>query len=118
MPGEQLKFAICLGSDRKPEIKIPPNRSVRSEDIPRLSRQAKRIYELLQTGTVTTSQLSAIACQYNARLSEVRHYLIKDGLMVDEVPGTGGENQYCIVKLNESTFWRKVRERQGQWKWL
>jgi len=100
------------------ELHIPTNTSVDPQDIPRLSNQAKKIYVMLKAGLVTTSELAAVGLQYNARLSEVRHFLVKDGLMVDEIKGSGGENTYQIVKLSESSFWRKVKDRGECWKWL
>lgn len=100
------------------ELEILLNPSVKGKDELRLSRQAEKIYELLQRGPVKTSELSAIACQYNARLSEIRHALVKTGLMVDEIEGSGGQNEYRIVGLEQSTFWKKVKEKNEASKWL
>lgn len=94
------------------------NPSVRDVDQLRLSRQAEKIYELLQRGPVKTSELAAIGLQYNARLNELRHALVKVGLMVDQQEGQGGENEYTIVELDRSTFWKRVKERDETWKWL
>lgn len=101
-----------------PELEILLNASVKSKDTLRLSQQAERIYGLLQRGPVKTSQLAEIGCQYQARLSEVRHALIKIGLMVDQYEGEGGQNEYRIVELAQSTFWKKVKEKNEVWKWL
>lgn len=101
-----------------PELEILLNPSVKGKDELRLSRQAKTIYDLLRCGPVKTSQLAEIGLQYGARLSEVRHALVKIGLMVDEIGGEGGENQYQLVELERSTFWQRVQERGEIWKWL
>lgn len=93
------------------------NPSVKSKDTLRLSRQAEKIYHLLQRGPVKTSELAAIGYQYGARVSEIRHSLVKIGLMVDEIEGSGGQNEYRIVELGRSAFWRKVRQKGEEWKW-
>jgi len=118
MAEQQLKFSTVLSPERTPELQIPLNRSVETEDKPRLSRQAKAIYELLLSGPVKTSELAAVACQYNARLSEIRHVLVHKGQMVDEIKGIGGQNEYCIVQLGRSTFWQRIKEKGEVWKWL
>ena len=106
MATQQLTFEVLM------------NPSVEGKDVLRLSKQTKIIYELLQKGPVRTTQLVAIACQYSARLNEVRHAVVKVGLMVDEKKGTGGNNEYQIVSLEASTFWKKVKEKNEEWKWL
>ena len=101
----QLTFDILL------------NPSVRAEDERRLSRQALKILALLQERseqglTVDTTELNAIACQYNARIFEVRLHLARFGLFVDKV-GTDkhrpGVNHYQIVAFEDSTFAGKER---------
>jgi len=99
------------------ELEILLNPSVKGKDELRLSRQAEKIYELLQRGPVKTSELAAVACQYNARVSEIRHAIVKMGLMVDEIDGEGGENQYQLTELQQSTFWKKVKAKNEEWKW-
>jgi len=94
------------------------NPSVREKDELRLSKQARAIYELLRRGPVRTSELATIGLQYNARINEVRHAVIKLGLMIDQQEGEGGENQYRLVELQQSVFWRKVKQKGEQWKWL
>lgn len=94
------------------------NPSVRDADQLRLSRQAERIYALLQSGPVRTSQLAALSLQYNARINEIRHALFKIGLMIDQRDGQGGENEYTIIELGRSTFWQRVKEKDEEWKWL
>lgn len=118
MTDRQLTFSTVLSSERTPELRIQPNRSVEPRDKPRLSRQAKKILKRLEVGPATTSELAAIGLQYNARVSEIRHVIVKDGLMVDEIPGEGGENGYCIVSLCESKFWQKIKQKGQCWKWL
>ncbi len=118
MTEQQVTFLTRLNSERKLEFQIPPNRSVETEDKPRLSRQAKVIFELLQSGPATTSELAAIGLQYNARINEVRHAIVKLGLMVDETEGFGGQNEYRIVELDQSTFWQRLKEKGEQWRWL
>lgn len=96
---------------------IPLNPSVEEKDELRLKNQAMEIYGLLQLGPITTSEAAAIAKQYNARINEIRHALVHKGLMIDEIEGEGGENKYEIVNLETSTFWKKVREKNEEWKW-
>lgn len=94
------------------------NPSVREKDEPRLSRQANELYYLLRLGPVKTSEASIIACQYNARINEIRHAIVKQDLMIDEFEGVGGENTYKLVNLADSTFWKKVKKKHEEWKWL
>ena len=103
---------------RQMTFEVLLNPSVKDKDQCRLSRQSERILDLLERGPVKTSQLAAIACQYNARLSEVRHCILRLGLMVDQIDGEGGENEYTIVELDRSTFWQRVKEKDEEWKWL
>lgn len=100
------------------ELEILLNSSVEPQDVLRLSKQAMKIYELLQIGPVKTSDLALVSFQYNARVHEVRHALVKIGLMLDLKEGEGGQNQYEIVSIEQSSFWKKVRKRNEEWKWL
>lgn len=85
------------------EILVNP--SVETEDEMRLSNQAKEIYGLLQLGPVTTSELAAIACQYNARVNEIRRALLEKGLTIDLTEkGEGGNNKYEIVNFEGSKY--------------
>jgi hypothetical protein len=93
------------------------NPSIKEKDELRLSNQAKKIYDLLKLGPVTTSEAAAIAKQYNARINEIRHILAPLGLMIDELEGQGGENSYLIVELERSTFWKEKKEKGEEWKW-
>lgn len=94
------------------------NPSVPAEDVLRLSNQAQKIYDLLKKGPVSTAKLAATALQYSARLSEIRHVLVRVGLMIDEKKGEGGNNKFQIVPLEKSTFWKKIIQKGEQWKWL
>ena len=76
-----------------PELEILLNPSVEGKDELRLSRQAGKIYVLLQRGPVKTSELAAIACPYHARLSEIRPAIVTLGLMVAEIEGSGGQTE-------------------------
>ena len=102
---DQLTFEILL------------NPSVKDEDIERLSAQAQEIYRRLEKGILTTGDANSIACQYSARINEIRHALVKHNQMIDCVPGDGGNNYFKIVPLNESTFWKYVIRKGQQWKW-
>lgn len=102
---------------RQMTFEILLNPSVKGKDALRLSRQAERIYALLQRGPVKTSEMVAVALQYNARISEIRHALYKIGLMVDETECSGGEHEYHIVRLDQSTFWQRVKDKGETWKW-
>lgn len=103
---DQLTFEILL------------NPSVKDEDIERLHKQAQEIYHRLENGILTTGDANGIACQYSARINEIRHALVKHGRMIDCVPGDGGNNFFKIVPLNVSTFWKYVIKKSEQWKWL
>jgi hypothetical protein len=97
---------------------IQLNPTVQPEDEERLSAQAERLLALFQQRrreglTVHTGEMRDIACQYNARLYEIRRRLVKEGLCVDlvkRIPGTG-INHYRIVPLAESKFYAAHRER-------
>ena len=93
------------------------NPSVKEKDELRLSKQAVEIYNLLQLGPARTSELAAIGLQYNARINEIRHAICHQGLMIDEVEGEGGDNSYTIVNIEQSKFWKKVKEKREEWKW-
>lgn len=86
------------------------NPSVEEKDELRLSNQAKEIYDLLQLGPVTTSEAATIACQYNARINEIRQALMPLGLAVDETNGEGGNNKYEIVNFEGSKYKAHLRK--------
>lgn len=80
---------------------IPPNRSVRSQDAPRLNRQAWAIYMMLQEGDVTTAEMASVACQYNARVYEIRAMLEGTGTTVKLVQrGANGNNTYGLREVS------------------
>lgn len=88
------------------------NPSVKEKDELRLSKQAKEIYDLLQLGPVTTWELSIIACQYNARVNEIRQALMPLGLTVDLTEeGEGGNNKYEIVEFEGSKYQAHLRKK-------
>ena len=106
MRGEQLTFEVVL------------NPSVIASEAARLSRQAIEILDLLRTAwrdrrLVRTSELRALAGQYNARLFEVRRALVKRGFCVDliERDTETGNNGYAIVPVEKSTFYARHKER-------
>lgn len=77
---------------------IPLNSSVQQCDKQRLSKQAIQIWNLLKTGRkVSTGELAAIACQYNARIYEIRKAIETVGLKIDLVErGDNGNNFYQL----------------------
>ena len=109
--------------ERQMTLDILLNPSVAEIDEERLSRQARDIYSLFKYKQfrlglkVTTGDLADIARQYNARVNEIRHALVKVGEMIDEIPGQGGTNYYEVVPLEKSTFWKKVKQKNEEWKW-
>ena len=113
-----MTFCTKKADPQQMTFEVLLNPSVKERDGLRLSRQARRIYALLQRGPVKTSELVAIACQYSARIFEIRKALAPLGLMIDEVTGEGGQNKYRIVELAQSTFWKKVEQKDEAWKWL
>ena len=99
-------------------LEILLNPSVKDVDVERLSKQSIAIFNCFKRGPVKTSLAASIARQYNARINELRHALVKVGLMIDKQEGEGGENTYVIVPLDVSTFWQKVKRKGQEWKWL
>jgi hypothetical protein len=102
---KQLSFEILL------------NPSVPDAEQLRLSRQGHRMYRLFaashKMGTkVSTESLMEIACQYSARLNELRHALIPLGWCIDMVrKGSGGNNYFKLVRLGESSYYKNRHER-------
>ena len=85
------------------DLEILNNPSVNAQDEIRLSNQAYAILRLLQKGPVTTSQLAEVACQYNARIFEVRQALRPLGLDVKLTQrNPNGNNVYEIVTTDEN----------------
>jgi len=91
---------------------LKPNPSVEKEDEIRLSRQAAEIYNLFTLGPVRTGELAAIACQYNARINEIRKYLRPKGKTVDMTEkDPGGNNKYEIVDFHGSNYQQTLMKR-------
>jgi len=93
------------------------NPSVSAGDEARLGRQARAMLDLFRGRqhagyTVSTLDMAAIGCQYNARLNEVRHYLARRGEFIDRVAADAkveGVYHYKIVAFAASTFPGKER---------
>lgn len=81
------------------------NRTVPDADCRRLKRQAVEIYEALAAGPKWTFELLRIACQYNARIKELRDWLAEFGLTIDCIEhDSGGNNLYKITDLHGSNY--------------
>jgi hypothetical protein len=93
------------------------NPSVEAGDEQRLSAQARRILTLFRTRhglglEVSTIDLQHIGLQYNARLYEVRRFLIRRGECIDLIRnGEGGVNYYKIVPLEKSEFYKNNKDK-------
>lgn len=100
---EQLTFEILL------------NPSVPEINELRLVRQSQRMYRLFVSRyrtslPVSTSDLTTIGAQYNARLYELRRALIPLGWCIDLVKRSEtGVRYYKIVRLAESEFYKKLQ---------
>ena len=89
---------------------IDLNPSVETADENRLSAQAREIYHILilenqqtrKLNRISTSELSSMACQYNARIWEIRRHLEKRGFTVVCEKGEGGENWYQIITIEKA----------------
>ena len=90
------------------------NSSVQPPDVNRLKGHVQRLYRLFylrkqygRAGWVSTEALMDVGkAQYQARLKELRHWLIPEGWCIDLVErGEGGNNFYKLVPLSESTFY-------------
>jgi len=88
------------------------NPSVSAGDEGRLGRQGRAMLDLFRGRaragyTVSTLDMAAIGCQYNARLNEVRHYLARRGEFIDKVAAdkqVEGVYHYQIVPFEKSEF--------------
>jgi len=113
---------------RKAEVKMHQmsfselllNSSVRSEDELGLGRQQVAIWRLfckveddrVRYEQVWTRQLRHAAAQYQARLSELRKWLIEYGLTIDCTGrGVAGDNRYEIVPLQGSRYEKRLKLR-------
>lgn len=81
------------------------NRTVEIVELPRLKRQAMAIYHLLREGPVYTSQLRQMACQYNARIKELRKRLQEFDMTIDLVHrACDGNNRYELRAYHGSRY--------------
>ena len=91
------------------------NPSVVAGDEVRLGRQGRAMLALFRGRakagyTVSTLDMAAIGCQYNARINEFRHYLAGRGEFIDRVAADSqveGVYHYRIVPFEKSGFARK-----------
>jgi hypothetical protein len=91
----------------QPPARVEPqlNRTVPAAAAPRLKSQTQYIYRLLKAGPVTTNQLRSIACQYNARISELRKYLREFGQTIDCIGrAKDGNNTYALRAFAGSNY--------------
>jgi len=102
--GVQLTFEDLQDDD------ILLNPSVETADENRLSAQARDIYHILASenqqtrkfNRMSTVELASMACQYNARIFEIRRHLEKKGFTVFCEKGEGGENWYYITTIEKA----------------
>jgi len=81
------------------------NRTVPSADSARLKRQAVAVYKALLDGPKWTFELLRIACQYNARIKELRDWLAEFGLTIDCIEhAESGNNLYKITDFHGSNY--------------
>ena len=66
------KQTLDLFNLPEPEPVVRPNITVPPEAVRRVSRQALQILDRLREGPVGVTELRDIACQYNARIFELR----------------------------------------------
>lgn len=112
--------------DLREDIDLNP--SVKPEDEVRVEIQAKRMRRLFfarakENQLVSTADLRGIGAQYNARLYELRHWLIKHGLCIDDIKNgqlskyqkerkkKKGIHYYSIIPLSQSTFYAERKDR-------
>lgn len=112
----QLTFA-----DIPEEIMLNP--SVELPDEIRLEGYCKSLYHLFigrrnlrkmypEALLVSTAELMEYAkAQYNARLRELRIALLKVGWCIDRVSGEGGQFFYDLVPKQESTYYKKRKNK-------
>ena len=94
------------------------NPSVEAEDEKRLLTQAQRILQLFRARqrvglAVSTLDMKEIGLQYNARLSEVRRFLVKaERMCIDRVYSRpGGVHYYRMLPCERSSFYREHKEK-------
>jgi len=94
------------------------NPSVKAADEPRLSAQALKIWKLFCLDgdshyvAVWTSQLVRCACQYHARLNDLRNWLMPHGLTIDNIGSDGrGNHKYEVRELAGSNYEKRLKKR-------
>lgn len=116
----QLTFEDARKIRKDLEATALLNPSVPEEDEMRLTRQVLSMYRLfaarLHTGClVSTTDLRELAAQYSARLNELRWSLIPLGWCIDMVKiGAKGVNHFSLVRLEESTYYKKWLKKHRQ----
>ena len=79
------------------------NLSVKKDDVSRLGRQSRAIYEQLRRGPMNVQGLKTIAAQYNARINELRKWLRNFGWTIDlSERRSDGNNLYKLVPWDGS----------------
>jgi len=81
------------------------NRTVPDAETARLKKQAVAVYNRLREGPAWTFELLRIACQYNARIKELRDWLAGFGMTIDCIEHEqSGNNLYKITELHGSGY--------------
>ena len=99
------------------ERKAVLNPSVEAIDEMRLKGNLRSLFSLFRYYKKIGRRLSTLdlmteaKAQYNARLNELRHFLIPYGLCIDRIGGQGGVHYYEIVALSKSTFFKERYEK-------
>jgi len=84
---------------------LKTNRTVPEAETARLKKQTVAIYRALQAGPKWTFELLKIACQYNARIKELRDWLAEFGMTIDAIEHEqSGNNLYKITELHGSGY--------------
>ena len=93
--------------------RITPNVSAPVEIRPRLKRQAEAIYAALKRGPLWTNDLRAMVAQYNARIKEIRKFLMPQGVTIDmTAKGKDGNNRYELRPFAGSRYQAELMARQ------
>jgi len=108
-PGRQLSLEN-LYVNRTVGLSAAP--AERRKQIALKKQQARNIYRALQSGPITTEQLSQMACQYNTRIREIRQWLRQSGQTIDCIPQTGGNNLFKIVPFAGSRYQAELMRKQ------
>ena len=115
----QLTFEDARKIRQDLEGKALLNPSVPAEDEMRLNKQTLTMYRMfvgrLLTGCkVSTIDLFEYGCQYSARLNELRRGLMDNGWCIDCIYGAKGVNYFSLVKLADSTYYKKWLKKHKQ----